>query len=141
MFKSIEPEVAGGLGEDTILDTSVYPPIIHRFHHEFQGWLFNDIIEAFPCFIVTEKLKKAISEARLSGAYFDDVKISAGHEFKQFNPQTVLPEFTWMKIIGKAGEDDFGISDNHLLIISEKAYELLSLFNISEANVKDYISH
>jgi hypothetical protein len=44
-----------------------------------------------------------------------------------------------MKIFGKAGEDDFGISDKFLIVISEKAYNLLSLFNISAADIQDYI--
>ena len=139
MFKSIEPEVAGGLGEGTKLDTTVHPPIVYQLHYEFQGWLQNDIAEAFPCFIVTENLKEAILETGLTGVDFDYVKISASYEFKQLHPETVLPKFNWMKIFGEAGKDDFGISDKLLLIISEKAYNLLSLFNISAADVQDYI--
>ena len=139
MFKTIEPEVAGGFGEDTKLDNTVHPPIVYQLHYEFQGWLLNDILETFPCFIVTENLKKAILEAALTGVDFDYVKVSASYEFKQLYPEAVLPTFNWMKIFGKAGQNDFGISDKLLLIISEKAYNLLSLFNISAADVQDYI--
>ena len=139
MFKIIEPEVAGGIGEDTKLDTTVHPPIVYQLHYEFQGWLLNDILETFPCFIVTADLKEAILETGLTGVDFDYVKISASYEFRQLYPETVLPQFNWMKVYGKAGEDDFGISDKLRLIISEKAYALLSRFNISAADVKDYI--
>jgi hypothetical protein len=88
---------------------------------------------------VTENLKKAVLETGLTGVDFDYVKISVSYEFKQLYPATVLPTFTWMKICRKAGEDDFGISDRLLLILSMKAYNLLSLFNISAADVRDYI--
>lgn len=35
----IEPEVAGGLGENTVIDQSVHPPKIARLHYNFEGWL------------------------------------------------------------------------------------------------------
>jgi len=138
MFKSIEPEVAGGFGEETILDTTVHPPVVYQLHYEFQGWLQNDILEAFPCFIVTENLKEAIFNFRLKGAEFENVIVSTSYEFKQMHPKTILPRFSWMKIFGKVGKDDFGISDNFKLVISEKAYNLLTHFNISAADIKDY---
>jgi hypothetical protein len=139
MFKSIEPEVAGGIGADTKLDTTVHPPTVYQLHYEFGGWLRNDIVESFPCFIVTENLKEAILKSRLSGVDFDYVKVTTSNEFDELYPGLVLPPFNWMKILGKAGEDDFGISDKLLLVISEKAYNLLSLFDISAADVHDYI--
>ena len=96
MFKSIDPEVAGGLGEDTILDTTVHPPIVYQLHYEFQGWLRNDILESFPCFIVTNALKEAILNAHLSGVAFDYVKVTTSYEFRQLYPAATLPPFNWM---------------------------------------------
>ena len=138
MFKSIEPEVAGGLGEDTKLDTTVHPPVVYQLHYEFSGWLRNDIVESFPCFIVTDSLKDAILKNRLSGVDFDYVKVTTTIEFDELHPGVTLPPFNWMKIFGKAGKDDFGISDKHLLIVSENAYNLLALFKINAADVQDY---
>lgn len=36
-FFYIEPEVAGGFGERTRLDTTVHPPVVHELEYEFQG--------------------------------------------------------------------------------------------------------
>lgn len=138
MFKSIDPEVTGGLGKDTKLDATVHPPIVYQLHYEFQGWLRNDILESFPCFIVTSALKEAILNAQLSGVAFDYVKVTTSYEFRQLYPAVTLPPFNWMKIIGTAGIDDFGISDKLQLIISEKAYNVLARFNISDAEINDY---
>jgi hypothetical protein len=33
----IQPEVAGGLGKNTVMDRSVHPPIVSRLHHEFKS--------------------------------------------------------------------------------------------------------
>ena len=139
MFKFIEPEVAGGIGEDTKLDTSVHPPVVYQLHYEFSGWLKNDIVESFPCFIVTDRLKEAILKHRLSGVEFDYVKVTTSYVFEELYPVLVLPPFNWMKIIGRAREEDFGISDKFRLVISERAYEIISLFDISAADVYDYI--
>jgi hypothetical protein len=41
----IEPEVAGQLGNDTILNYSTKPPIIEKLNYEFEDWLGDDFIE------------------------------------------------------------------------------------------------
>jgi hypothetical protein len=33
----IEPEVAGELGADTVMDSSVHPPRVSELHHELKG--------------------------------------------------------------------------------------------------------
>ena len=137
MFKYIEPEVAGGLGVETEMDFTAAPSVVY-LHYEFQGWLGNDILECYPCFIVTDALKEAILKATLTGVDFHFVKVTTSYEFRQLYPDRVLPGFNWMKISGKEGEDDFSLSSEFVLIVSEKAYNLLSLFNISAADVQDY---
>lgn len=47
MFRYIEPEVAGGLGEETQMDSTVHPPLVKKLHLEFEGWLGDDILETF----------------------------------------------------------------------------------------------
>ena len=66
MYYFIEPEVAGGWGGNTIADTSVHPPKISKLHYQFDGWLGDDLLESFPCFIVSESLKHE-SEVLLRG--------------------------------------------------------------------------
>ncbi|WP_241280098.1 hypothetical protein [Chryseobacterium cucumeris] len=46
MYRFIEPEVAGGLGEQSQLDNSFLPPLIKNLHYEFEGWLGNDLVES-----------------------------------------------------------------------------------------------
>ena len=65
MYKYIEPEVAGGLGNETIIDKNYHPPIVKKLHYEFNGWLGDDILESFPCFIVSERLKNEIIKKNL----------------------------------------------------------------------------
>ena len=34
----LEPAVAGGLGEGTVMDSTVHPPRAERLHYEFEDW-------------------------------------------------------------------------------------------------------
>lgn len=76
MYSYREPEVSGGFWEKAQLDSTVHPPIVKKLHFEFSGWLGDDIIETFPCFIVTEALKNKLEIDGLTGIIFDNVIIS-----------------------------------------------------------------
>ena len=139
MYKYIEPEVAGGLGFETIIDNSFHPPIIKKLHYEFSGWLGDDILETFPCFIVSEKLMNDIRNNQLTGVSFEDVKVTKSEEFMDLFLSSDLPSFYWMKINGKFGVDDFVIAEDYRLLVSEKAMSIISFFNIKNASFEDYI--
>ncbi len=138
MFKIIEPEVAGGLGPLTeIENNNVYPPKVLKLNYLFEGWLGDDIIEAFPCFIVTERLGLEIQRKALSGIQFDEVYISKSLEFEELYPNKKVPIFWWMKIIGSYLKDDFSLAIDYRLVISEKAFKVLQNFNVQNAEFEE----
>lgn len=137
MYRFIEPEVAGGLGEQTQLDNSFFPPLIKNLHYEFEGWLGDDLVESFPCYIVTERLRKGIESEQLSGISFDQVLVSKSETFLELYPDRELPNFFWAKINGESNRDDFFITERNVLAISEKAYLLLKNYNIDQADIED----
>ena len=93
MYRLIEPEVAGGLGKETILSNDTHPPVVEKLNYEFSGWLGDDILESFPCYIVSERLKNKIDNNNLSGLKFDDVIVTKSEVFKQLYPDKKLPNF------------------------------------------------
>ncbi|BFO64213.1 hypothetical protein [Chryseobacterium sp. KCF3-3] len=137
MYKLIEPEVAGSLGDQTQIDNSFFPPLIKNLHYEFEGWLGDDLVESFPCYIVTERLRKGIESKQLSGISFDQVLVSKSETFLELYPDRELPNFFWAKINGESNKDDFFITKKNILAISEKAYSLLKGYNIDQADVEN----
>jgi hypothetical protein len=133
MYRYIEPEVSGGFGKDTILDNSVHPPMIKKLHFVFDGWLGDDILESFPCFIVTDSLRKKIESEGMTGLIFDNLKISKSQTFKTLYKNKQLPTFYWAKINGKYKNDDFSLGEDYRLIVSEKAFLILKEFNTNNA--------
>ena len=137
MYKYIEPEVAGGLGKKTIMKINVHPPFVEKLNYEFSGWLGDDILESFPCFIVSERLKNGIENNNLTGINFDDVIITKSNEFIDLYPDKKLPKFYWAKINGEIYIDDFIIGKDYRLMISERAFHSLNLFNVKNAHFEN----
>ena len=138
MFKILNPEVPGEIGENSIIDYSIHPPKVQKLHYVFDTWLGSDIVESFPCFLVTERLRKRIEDEILGGISFFDIEIATTERFKEFYPSRVLPTFYWMKVDGIAGKDDFGLSENYRLVLSPKVLETLSSFTLKEADFEIY---
>ncbi|WP_112137009.1 hypothetical protein [Glycomyces dulcitolivorans] len=122
----LEPEVAGELGEDTVMDTSVHPPVVTRLQYVIQDWLGDEILESTPCFVVTEHLAGLIGAAGLSGYRFADAEVVLGEDAEELADGPIdLPKWQWLQLTGTAGSDDFGASSNGSLVVSERALDVL----------------
>jgi hypothetical protein len=137
-YYALEPEVAGHLGDHTVVDRSVHPPLVHRLHYEFDGWLGDDLLESFPCFIVTKGLSEQLAKSELSGFRFDQVDVSKSDLFEEIHRVREMPEFAWLKIVGRAGADDFGLSPDHRLVVSQRALDVLKVVKLDNCDTEEY---
>lgn len=137
-YYQLEPEVAGGFGEHTVIDRAPGKMVVHKLHYEFDGWLGDELLESTPCFIVSERLAREIERAHLMGISFDKAEVTTSDQFTELYPNRQIPEFIWLKVNGKAGRDDFGIAAGLQLVVSERAYDLLKAFSISNALVRPF---
>jgi hypothetical protein len=136
-YVKISPEVAGSLGEHTTMDTSTHPPSVTRAHHQFEGWLGDDLLEGFPCFFVTIPLAKALKLANLTGFALTAAEVSASEEFEEMQPETQLPSLQWLQITAVSAEKaDFRLTSGHRLEVSERALALLRTFRIEHAIIE-----
>jgi hypothetical protein len=133
------PEVAGGLGDGTVIDRSTTPPIVSRLHYVMEGWLGDDLLETFPCYIVTERLGNALRSQSLSGIAFGSVQVSKSQQFEDLYPNRQLPKFFWLKVTGNAGRDDFGLSADFNLVVSDHALGILRRFNLSNCEIERFL--
>lgn len=137
-YFTLEPEVAGGFGPNSILNTSVRPPSVTKFHYEFDVWLGDPLLEAVGCFIATEALKERIQAMNATGVSFSTVEVSKSIQFKDLYPNCQLPKFVWLQVTGRPGIDDFGLSSKHSLVVSEKIRNALKAAGMSHADISDY---
>ena len=138
-FYELTPEVSGQLGEKTVINTKVHPPIVSKLDFVFDGWLGDDIIECFPCFLISENLKKKLEQVKLAGYIIDECELSISQLFMQVHPGLKLPKFYWFKITGQKDNADFWLSDKHNLIVSDAALNVLKSCNLSNDNYTPYL--
>jgi hypothetical protein len=147
----LEPEVAGQRGEHTTYEnldavrTKKERPIISHLHYEFEGWLGDEILESIANFIISEKLANDLIVNGLKGYSIMNVEISKTREFIELQPKTKLPKFKRMLPLGKVNlegnkyknwsGDDFCISQNNKLVVSNKALEVLKKHNLNHADI------
>lgn len=134
----LSPEVAGGLGKNTLMSTVEHPPSVSRLHYELDGWLGDDLLESFPCFVVTSRLAHSLRHAGLSGVDLREVEITTSEQFRELYPDRRIPVFAWLHIVGKSGRDDFGADAEGRLVVSERALRLLENFTLDNCDVSEY---
>jgi hypothetical protein len=132
----VEPEVAGELGDRSILDTSCHPPIVSRLHYRLDGPPADCLIESFPCFAVTEAVMAAILGAGLSGATFEAIELTASEELLELDPAFEVPAVRWLRVSGDSGAD-FAIGADHRLVLSQRALDLLTPHGLDNAVVEE----
>lgn len=140
IYYSIEPEVAGGLGKNTILQNQSHPPNVINLHYEFEGWSGDVLLETFPCYILKKNVGDELIRLKLSGFNLKKVEISKTAEFEEANPEIALPEFYWLQVIGSPGTDDFGVSPDFKLVVSENAFNILNEHGLNNAIVERVVN-
>ena len=119
------PEVPGQLGERTELDRSMHPPKIGHLHFIFDGWLGDELITCFPCYLVTYDLQKKLENSGLTGFEIsNDLEIEYSELFSDLYPGRTMPFFVRLLIKGIIGDDFFMNGQNHLML-SERAFDFL----------------
>ena len=133
----LDPEVAGGLGERTSMDSSVHPPIVTRLHYEIDGWLGDDLVQSFPCYLVTNGLRERLATIQPTGVSFAPADVSASEDFKSMHPSAPLPKLVWIKIHGVPARDDFGLTADARLVVSDRVLSVLNAGRIEHCDVKN----
>jgi len=126
-YKRIQPEVIVGLGSNTVFK-EIKPPFrtIEELHIELEDWLGDDLMECFPVYVVTEKLKEELNNSSFSGFNFKTMEVTNAEYFgDNYQLDIKLPKFYWMEIVGEFRKDDFVLSDKKELLINEKFLKVL----------------
>lgn len=136
-FYAIEPEVDGELGEGTVMDTSVHPPRISAVEYVITDWLGDDIIESFPCYLVTPRLAADLEASSLTGFRLNTAQVTLSEDAAEFGV-TEVPAFRWLVVSGRPGEDDFGALANGQAVISEGALQALQAHSLDNCDIEPY---
>ena len=137
MFYKISTQAPAQMGKRTILDKENTPWKVRKLHAIFDVWSDDDLLKTSPCYYVSERLFRALSSSSLSGFELNtelDTDISL--TFKNLYPNKTIPKFILLNIVGNAGVNDFGLTEDMDLVLSEAAVEILRKYNTSETEIE-----
>jgi hypothetical protein len=142
----LEPEVAGGLGENTIIKRfEDNQSKVYFLHYKFSGWLGDELLETTPCFIVTESLSNDLLQNNLTGIKFEPVQITTNEEFDELFPNIKLPSFKRLVPLGAVKVEgtnfqewtkhDFSLSESSSLVVTKKALLILQTHKLNYCDI------
>lgn len=146
-FYILDPETAGNT--DFPATVQEVPPSRRKVTVVFDVWLGDDIMEAYPCYLVTKRLWDMLATGGFTGASSGAIKSVKGDMWRQMCPRQSTPDVVWLKVTGKAGQDDFGVApvpDDLLgtpvvirkLVASQRVLALLKQFSIEHCKIGKY---
>lgn len=142
MFYRLRPDVPGGLGENTVLDSTVHPPRVEgTLHFEIDNWFGDELISSYPCYLVSEKLSAALEGSGLGRFEIRDVEITYGEAAYERLYRHGLDEFAqfrWLFVSGTAGQDDIGLTPRGRLVVSDAALEIFRQGNLNGCEIDEY---
>ncbi|GAL82602.1 hypothetical protein JCM19274_5677 [Algibacter lectus] len=138
-YIKIQPEVICGLGEKTTFK-EFEPPFktILNLHIDLEDWLGDDLMECYPAFIITEKLKKGLEISDFSGFKFSEMEVSKAEYFEDnYQLEKPVPIFFWLQVIGQEFADDILLNDKKELYLKPKLLKYLQgKFNVNYLQVE-----
>ncbi len=123
----LKPMVPGEIGPNAEFDNSAWPPTVHRPDILLDSWPQDDLLAAFPLFMVTERLKAQIEQSGLSGPSFSSMTVHANPQYGGLAPNLFVMQLS-------TASADFCLAGTRLSV-SEAALQLLRRFVIDECEV------
>ena len=140
-FYVLLPECPGAPSKDVKLDRSSKPTKIvdERLRLEFDSWSGSALVEPWHCHCVTEPLRHDIENAQLTGCRFVPVVVyTTALFYEDYSEEDMLPTFYWMKVDGTLEIDDFSLSEEGYLVVSDQALEVVLLHPLEACEVEPY---
>jgi hypothetical protein len=138
-YHILDPEVVGEFGDNVDIDTSVHPPLVRHLHLEFDVWLGDDLVQTFPCYLVTERLRGRLAALDATGASYAPVEMSESDSYMERHPGKKPPELVWLKVTGRAGKDDFGLTGAARLVVSDRVLRLMQSMTLEHCEVEPFV--
>ena len=153
----LHPEVAGALGDNTVVANRIQlesgSAIVREITHleyVFDGWLGDELLESYPCFIVTESLAADLTNANLLGLKLGSVEISISETFEELYPGRNLPAFRRLMPQGEVqitkkgkirnwSQHDLCLTERAELVVSKRCLDVLQRHQIEQCEVQELV--
>lgn len=122
---SLDPQVAGELGEGSVLDTTVHPPVVTKVDYLLDQPETDDLIQAFPVYLVSSELADRFQAAAMSGFALAEATVRPSPDCLAVFGDAPPREYRWLQVHGGEG-DDCWIDQSLMLCVSDRMMEILN---------------
>jgi hypothetical protein len=139
-FFIVQPSVdgeSGNIPNHLLTPTEAQHADYYEYVFSPFGWIGDDLFCDRAYFVCTPRLCEALKKVNATGAVFASMRtFQRDIEDEEHEGHTLgLPEFVWLKAIGRVGVDDFAIYPKGTLVISERCLEIMQTMSIKNASI------
>ena len=120
----LEPQVAGELGDDTVMDVSVHPPLVSRVAYELDQPDNDDLIQSFPVYLVERSMADQLVRAGLTGFDLAAAVVRPGEEYEAEYQGKAHKDYVWLRVHG-TNQHDCWIDHTLMLCVSDAMMAVL----------------
>lgn len=128
---SLDPQVAGELGEGSVLDATVHPPAVAKVDYVLDRPDADELIQSFPVYLVSSGLADRLQSSGLTGFALAEVVTRPSVEYSSAFGDAPHRHYRWLQVLGTE-EDDCWIDASLMLCISDRMMEILSEATLSD---------
>jgi hypothetical protein len=121
----VEPVADAELGEQAVISFAETPREIINAHVYLFGYPESDLVQAYPLFLATSRLRAAIENSNIRGAIFLPCKVSKSDQYDELSHTTSIPEMFCLEPMGADGVDDLVYHTETELKASRRFVDLL----------------
>jgi hypothetical protein len=136
MAYRLEPQVAGELGADTVLDSSTHPPTVSRVHYVLDQPDTDELVESFPVFLISTSLGSRLQNAHATGFKLAKAIVRPSEGYRALYRDAPHREYLWMQVRGTAGRSDFWLDESFRMCVSDRAMAILETAKLSDCLVE-----
>lgn len=117
------------------MDRTTHPPVVTELHLLLDDWLGDDLLEVYPCHIVTERLAEKLRASQLTGFSIDPMFVTRSEEFLSLPEPPSVPPLYWLRVYGTMVDDFAVVANPHALSLSSRALSLIRVFTLNNAEI------
>lgn len=132
----LDPQVAGELGEGTVLDGSTHPPRVSQVVYVLDQPDADESIQSFPVFLVSTNLGSRLQDAGLTGFELSGVIVRPSDNYLAIYGDVPLPQYLWLQVTGTAEETDCWLDESLQVCVSDRMMAIMELVTLSDCLVE-----
>jgi len=133
----LDPQVAGELGEGTLLDSSTHPPIVSRVDYVLDLPQADEFIQSFPVFLVSDGLGARLQAGGLTGFTLAEASVRPSENYLALYGEAPHRQYLWMNVTGSPGQADTWLDASFQVCVSDRMLAILEASELSDCLVEE----